>query len=127
MSHVATVNLTRTVEETFAVVRPVTMTAEQVATLGAYATLADAATALAAGDAVLRVGVSPSVIEVAATISCAVDGGVIIMTVKIAPPTSLTDTVQEHDQYLVYEPGSSTSERRIWQGKWIVEAAPEAV
>lgn len=128
MSHVARVNLVRTVEETWAVVRTVKMTAEQLATLGEYATLADAATAIAGASVMLRVGVAP-VIEVAATVTAEVsdDGTRLVLTVKIAPPTSLTDTVQEHDQYLVFEPGSATSERRIWEGKWTVTAAPEAV
>ncbi len=127
MSHVARVNLVRRVEETFAVVKPVRMTAEQLATLGEYATLADAATAIAGAEVVLRVGVDP-VVEVAATVTAEVneDGARVVMTVKIPPPTSLTDMVQEHDQYLVFEPGSATSERRIWEGKWTVEAAPEA-
>ena len=124
---VARVNFTRVVEETFAVIRPITMTAEQIATLGVYATLDAAATAIAAATVVLRVGVAPSLVEVTADVDAVVMGDRLSVTVRIAPPTSLTDTVQEHDQYLVFEPGSATSERRIWEGKWTVTAAPEAV
>lgn len=123
---VARVNLVRTVEETWAVVRNVTMTREQLATLGTYATLAEAATAIGAATVKLRVGVAP-VVEVSAAVSTVETGDALLVTFRIQPPTSLTDTVQEHDQYLVFEPGSATSERRIWEGKWTVTAAPEAV
>ena len=107
-------------------VRDVTMTRSQLATLGVYATLSEAATAIAAATVKLRVGVAP-VVEVAAVVSAVEMGDALLVTFRIAPPTSLTDTVQEHDQYLVFQPDSSTSERRIWQGKWIVTAKPEAV
>lgn len=126
MSHVARVNLVRTIDETFAVVRRIPMTTDALMALGIYGTAEDAATAIGAATVVLRVGVDP-VVEVAATVTAVVVDGLVKMVVAIAPPTSLTDTVQEHDQYLVFEPGSATSERRLWEGKWTVTAAPEAV
>lgn len=125
MSHVTKVHLHRTINETWAVVQRVRMTADQLLSLG-YADATAAAAAIESATAQLVVGVAP-VVTVDATITAVVDIDALTVTFVIPPPTSLTDTVQEHDQYLVFEPGSATSERRIWEGKWTVEAAPEAV
>lgn len=122
MARTTTVHLCRTVGESFPVVRTIRMTEAQLATLGDYDTLADAAVAIAAADIRLRVGVEPAVVEVVAEVEAVVAEDVLQVTVRLVPPDELFDVAQEHDQYLMFEDA-----RRIWQGRWTVNAAPEVV
>jgi len=121
---VAFVSLSRVAGETYAVVRDITMTEEQLLTLG-YASLAAAATALASATIRLVIGTSGTVYA-DADVSVVQNTSSLTVTVTIQPPSTATATAQTHDQYLIHEPASTTSARRIWQGKWVVEAAPEA-
>ena len=121
---VAYVSLSRVAGETYPVVREITMTEDQLLTLG-YASLAAAASAIGAATIRLVIGTgTPATAD--ATISVTQNAASLTVTVTIQPPSGSTSTAQTHDQYLIFQPGSSTSARRIWQGAWVVEAAPEA-
>lgn len=121
---VAFVSLSRVAGETYAVVRDITMTEEQLLTLG-YASLAAAASALTSATIRLVIGTSGTVYA-DADVAVVQNASSLTVTVTIQPPSAATATAQTHDQYLIHEPASTTSARRIWQGSWVVEAAPEA-
>ncbi len=121
MSHVATKNFHRMVEETHAEIFTFSMTAEQALTLG-YADLTAAFTAL--GLATIEL-VIPALTE---TVDCTVtpvqSATKVTVTIKISPPVELTDTAMDHDCHVVLESGSTTSERWICQGRWTVSEIP---
>ena len=112
-------SFTRRVEETYAEILVVTMTAEQLATLG-YASTAAAIAGLAQADVRLEV---PALSEaLAAEVAVAEVDGEVKLTLTWSPPVSMTDTVQSHACRVVHEPGSPTSERLICEGAWTVLA-----
>lgn len=121
---IAFVSLSRVAGETYPVIREITMTEDQLLTLG-YASLAAAASAI--GSATFRLVIGTGTPQTAdASVDVVQNASSLTVTVTIQPPSQSTATAQTHDQYLIFEPGSSTSARRIWQGQWVVEAAPEA-
>lgn len=116
----------RTIDETYSVQRTAVLTEAQLLAAG-YASIAAAAAALDAATVQMVVPLASPAVTVDATVNAVQVGSTVELSITIAPPTSLTDAVQAHDYYVVLEPGSATSERRLWRGQWTVEAAPEAV
>lgn len=126
---VATKDYTRTINETYSIVRTARISTARLLTLG-YASAAAAATALGSATVELHVPLAePSKIVVTADVAAVSLGEPVgvELTITIQPPVELTDTVLAHDYYVVLEPGSATSEKRLWRGRWTVEAAPEVV
>lgn len=121
---IAYVSLSRVAGETYAIVRDITMTEDQLLTMG-YASLAAAASAIGAATIRLVIGTGTP-LTADADVSVVQNAASLTVTVTIQPPSGATATAQTHDQYLIFAPGSSTNARRIWQGQWVVEAAPEA-
>lgn len=119
MACTATYNFCRKVDETKAAGFAFDALLEDLTILG-YADLDAAATAVAAATVNLVVG--PDAITVPASISVEQFTDRLTITLLWAPPTSLTDEVQEHTHQVVYEPGSSTSEWLIAEGLWTVES-----
>lgn len=125
----ATKDYTRTVNETFAIVRAARISTAKLLTLG-YASAAAAATALASATVEMHVPlIEPDEIVVTADVAAVSLGEPIgvELTITIQPPVELTDVVHVHDYYVVLEPGSATSEKRLWRGRWTVEASQETV
>ena len=116
----------RTIDETYSVQRTAVLTEAQLLAAG-YASIAAAAAALDAATVQMVVPLASPAVTVDATVSAVQVGSTVELSIAIAPPTSLTDAVQAHDYYVVLEPGSATSERRLWRGLWTVLAAPESV
>lgn len=110
----------RQVDETYPEILTVTVTAEQLATLGVYDDAEAAATGLAAAD--VRLVVDALEVSLVATVTAVVTDGDVVMTLSWAPPSSMTDTVQRHACQVVHEPGSPTSERVLADGLWVVTA-----
>lgn len=120
----STLNLHRLVEETYATIVTATMTADQLATLG-YASVSAAESAIEAATVQLVVEATSQ--EITGDVAAAAVAGDLELTLTFAPSTSMTDTVQSHNYYVVFEPGSPTSERVLCKGRWVVSARPEAV
>ena len=119
---------TRTIYETHAIARRARLSPDKLLLLG-YASAEAAATALAAATIEMHVPLGEPAITVGATVAAVSLGETVgvELTVRIQPPVELTDVVQAHDYYVVLSPGSDTSEKRLWRGRWTVEPAPEAV
>lgn len=126
MPHTPIKDYHRTIDETFAVSRRARLAADKLLTLG-YASVDDAVTALASATVQMVVPLASPAVTVAATVAAEQVGDDVLLTITIQPPVELTDAVQEHDYYVILEPGSATSEERLWRGRWTVSAAPEAV
>lgn len=116
----------RTVEETFAIVRRTRLSADALLSLG-HGSISAAASALAGATVEWRVPLATPPIVVSCALDVDATTDVVTLTITMAPPVSMTDAVQSHDYYVILEPGSSTSEKRLWRGRWTVSPAPEAV
>lgn len=113
---------TRRVEETYAELLTVTLTADQLVTLG-YASASDAAENLATAD--VRLVVPALEVSLTATVTATVSGTGVVMLMAWTLPTSLTDVAQDHACYVVHEQGSPVGERVLCEGAWVVLAREE--
>lgn len=117
------VNFCRSIESTRAAALAFDLSLDDLLALG-YVSLSAAATAIASATIEMHVPVLSEVVPGVLTVTQ--EATQLAITVLFWPPVSLTDTVQNHAHYVVFEPGSVTSEDLICEGRWIVEARQTA-
>lgn len=118
---VTLLDISREIEETYPLVLRSVITGAQAVSVG-YASI-EAFVAAAAGATVhMVVPVISS--TVAASVAVQQIGNDAELLLTFALPTAITDTAQSRTYRIVFEPGSSTSERVMCQGTIAINARP---
>lgn len=115
------VNIVRDIDETHALILRATLTAEHLDSIG-YPGAEEAVVALQASTIVLVVPTLGA--QVTAVVAADQVGGDVRLRMSFTLPTSITDTAQVRQYHVVFEPGSTTSERTLCQGSITINARP---